>query len=143
VLAPPTIERAPAPEVSGDTRCPRPEDVAAALARMLAPGAPASPADRAALREDEGALVIVVRRPSGEIIGEKRLPATLSCAVRAEAAAVAIAALEARTAGGDDPPLQSRALRLQRGECLRGIRQRLRLHRPPAGALPTEPRADV
>ncbi len=101
----PPIERAPAPVVSGDTRCPRPAEVAAALGRMLTADAPASPTDEAELEEDAGDLVIVVRRPSGEIVGERRLSATLSCAVRAEAAAVAIAALEARAAAGDGPPL--------------------------------------
>jgi hypothetical protein len=99
VLDAPMTERAPAPEVRGDTRCPRPDEVGAMLGRMLPPGdtTASSPADVAELHEEQGALVIVLRRASGEVMGEKRLPGTLSCTVRAQAAAVAIAALESRT----------------------------------------------
>jgi hypothetical protein len=72
---------------------------------MLGPSSSGAPVDVVELREEDAWLVVVVRRASGELVGEKRLPATLACAVRAETAAVSIAALEGRLSGGDAAPL--------------------------------------
>ena len=101
MLDAPTVERLPALEVRGETRGPRPAEVAKILARIGGPATSADAGDVASLREEDGSLVIVVRRASGEVIGEKRLPASLACAVRAEAAAVSIAALEGTLVGGE------------------------------------------
>jgi hypothetical protein len=65
----------------------------------------AAPADVAELREEGGWFVVTLRRAAGDALGEKRLPAALDCAVRAQAAAVAIAAMEAQLGGGVSQPL--------------------------------------
>jgi hypothetical protein len=76
---------------------------------MLGAAAPDAPADVAELREEGGWFIVSLRRSSGEALGEKRLPATLSCEVRAEAAAVSLAALEGQLAGDSDLPLPAPA----------------------------------
>jgi hypothetical protein len=98
----------PALEVRAEGECPRAEDVAAALNRMLGDAGPSGSGDVAELRENGGAFVIVLRSGSGEVLGEKRLPATLECPVRAEMAAVSIAAMEAQL-GGDAAALPAPA----------------------------------
>jgi hypothetical protein len=98
-------ESAPAVEVRGETRCPRPDEVSAALGRVLGLASPGAGGDVAELHEEDGSFVVVVRRASGELVGEKRVPATLACSVRAEIAAVSIAALEAQLSGVDAAPL--------------------------------------
>lgn len=102
--APPADSPTPVPafEIRGETGCPRPDEVVAALARVL--GASGS-SDVAELHDEPGAFVVVVRRASGELVGEKRVPDSLACAVRAEVAAVSIAALEGQLSGDDAPPL--------------------------------------
>jgi hypothetical protein len=72
---------------------------------MLGPASPDAPGDVAELREEDGWFVITLRRTSGETLGEKRLPGSLACAVRAEAAAVSIAALEGQLGGVEPQPL--------------------------------------
>jgi hypothetical protein len=101
----PVDQGPPAIEVRGELRCPRSDEVAAALARMLGPASPDAPADVAELSERDGAFVITLRRASGEPLGEKRLPATLGCQGRAQAAAVSIAALAAQLGGAGELPL--------------------------------------
>lgn len=102
----PPVDRAPVPalEVRGETLCPRREQVAAALVRMLNPASSDVAGDVAELSDDGDALVVTLRRPSGEIVGEKRVPATLACTVRAEVAAVSIAAFEAQLGGLEVAP---------------------------------------
>jgi len=85
-------------EVTGSSSCPSAEAVAAALPELLGPRAPDIVADEASLMDDGGAVTVVLRRASGEPMGEKRLDAGLSCEQRARAAAVVIAAWEARLA---------------------------------------------
>jgi hypothetical protein len=101
------IEPAPIPalEVRSETQCPRAADVSEAVGRVLGAPAAGAPRDVAELREEGDALVITLRRASGEILGERRVPATLDCAVRARVAAVSIAALEAKLGGDAAPPL--------------------------------------
>ncbi len=85
-------------QVMGATTCPAPAEVEAALAGLVA-ARDAEPArDVAELRDDADAVVVTLRRGSGEPIGDKRLASGPSCAERARAAAVIIAAWEARLA---------------------------------------------
>jgi hypothetical protein len=72
---------------------------------MLGVSAPDAPADVAELREEDGWFIVSLWRSSGEALGEKRLPATLSCAVRAEAAAVSLAAMEGQLVADTTLPL--------------------------------------
>jgi len=84
--------------VTGATACPMATDVAAALTGMVPPRDPELPPDVAELKEDAGSVVVSLRRGSGEPVGEKRLDPGLDCAQRARAAAVIVAAWEARLA---------------------------------------------
>lgn len=93
-------------EVRGATTCPQAEEVAAALAGLLPAGDGAAAPDVASLREDGGGdLFVELRRASGEVIGEKRIAATLACGARAETAAVFVAAWEAQLGGDSARPL--------------------------------------
>jgi hypothetical protein len=83
-------------EVTGSSACPSPAEVAAELQGLIGPQDPALAADRATVTEDGASVVVVLRRGSGEPVGEKPLDAGLSCAQRARAAAVIIAAWETR-----------------------------------------------
>lgn len=82
--------------VTGATACPVAADVAAALTGMVPPRDPELPPDVAELKDDAGSVVVSLRRGSGEPVGEKRLDPGLDCAQRARAAAVIVAAWEAR-----------------------------------------------
>jgi hypothetical protein len=99
------VDSPPALEVRGQTTCPRPAEVAAELQRVVGAAAPGAARDVAELREEGDVFVVVLRRASGEVVGEKRVPTTLGCAVRAEVAAVALAALEAQLPADDERPL--------------------------------------
>jgi len=83
-------------QVTGATTCPSPAEVEAAVAGLIGPDAGDQAGDVVTLSDDGGALVVALRRASGEPIGEKRLEAAASCEERARAAAVVIAAWEAR-----------------------------------------------
>src|SRR5512142_583658 len=85
--------------VTGATTCPAPPDVEAALIGLVPSPDPASPPDEAELRADADSVVVSLRCGSGEPIGDKRVDAGLSCEQRARAAAVIIAAWEARLGG--------------------------------------------
>jgi hypothetical protein len=87
---------AAAVEVTGSSACPSPAAVASELEGLLAPKDPGLAADRAMLTDDGPSVVVTLRRGSGEPIGEKPLDAGLTCAQRARAAAVIIAAWETR-----------------------------------------------
>jgi hypothetical protein len=95
VVADPSAARLP---VMGSTTCPAPAEVEASLGGMIPARDPELPPDVAELKEDTDSVVVSLRRPSGEPIGEKRLESGLSCEQRARAAAVIVAAWEARLA---------------------------------------------
>src|SRR5881394_4197705 len=79
-------------QVTGASTCPSPADVEAAVAGLIEPDTRGQAADVVTLSDAGGALVVNLRRASGEPIGEKRLEAGTSCEERARAAAVVIAA---------------------------------------------------
>lgn len=95
VVADPSARALP---VRGATTCPVAADVEAALTGLIPARDPALPADVAELKDDTDSVVVTLRRGAGEPIGEKRLDPALSCAQRARAAAVIVAAWEARLA---------------------------------------------
>ncbi len=82
--------------VTGATACPPAGEVEAAVAGLLGPRDSAAAPDVATVSDDADTIVVALRRGSGEVIGEKRLDAGLTCDQRARAAAVIIAAWEAR-----------------------------------------------
>ncbi len=84
--------------VTGATTCPVAADVEAALTGLIPARDPGLPPDVAELKDDTDSVVVMLRRDSGEPIGEKRLDPGLSCPQRARAAAVIVAAWEARLA---------------------------------------------
>jgi hypothetical protein len=84
--------------VTGATACPVAADVEAALTGLIPARDPGLPPDVAELKDDTDSVVVTLRRDSGEPIGEKRLDPGLSCPQRARAAAVIVAAWEARLA---------------------------------------------
>lgn len=90
--------------VGGASACPRPEEVEARLERRL----PARPAgvepDRATLDVAAGQLRLVLVRPDGTVVGEKRLDPKASCADMAEAVAIVIAIWERPLRAGGVPP---------------------------------------
>src|SRR5262245_50992717 len=83
--------------VTGATACPVAAEVEAALTGLIPARDPGSAPDVAELKDDAGSVVVSLRRGS-EPIGEKRLEPGLDCAQRARAAAVIVAAWEARLA---------------------------------------------
>jgi hypothetical protein len=90
-------------DVQGDTVCPRPGEVAAALDGLIGARPGDAPADIARLVLQETEVVVSLRLASSQELRSKRIAPELSCAERATAAAVIIAAwesrLEARPAG--------------------------------------------
>jgi len=91
--------------VRGNASCPTPEALAAALEGLIAP-APGSGSARPDVVElaGHGASVTVrLTSAGGDLVGEKRLPERLSCADRAQAAAVIVAAWEAHLRGVAGP----------------------------------------
>lgn len=93
-------------DVRGETTCPRPNEVAAALDGMIDAGAP-DPVSVAWLTMTGARVVVSWRRGPGEgarsDVRSKTIPPGLSCAERATAAAIIIAAWEARLV---DPPAE-------------------------------------
>jgi hypothetical protein len=83
-------------KVTGATGCPAAEAVEAAVAGLIGPPDPAAVPDVATMTDDADSVVVTLRRASGEELGAKRLDAGLACDQRARAAAVVIAAWEAR-----------------------------------------------
>jgi hypothetical protein len=90
--------------VGGASACPRPDEVEAHLERRL----PARPAgvepDRATVDVDAGQLRLVLVRPDGTLVGEKRLDPKASCVEMAEAVAIVIAIWERPLRAGGVPP---------------------------------------
>jgi hypothetical protein len=82
--------------VTGTTSCPTAVQIESALAGLIGPADPERAPDVATVTDDAGSVVISLRNATGEPIGEKRLDPGLSCEQRARAAAVTIAAWEAR-----------------------------------------------
>jgi hypothetical protein len=85
-------------DITGTSRCPSAADVESALQGLIAPRDPELAADRATLTDDGPSVIVALQRASGEAVGEKRLDGAESCEQRARAAAVVIAAWEARLA---------------------------------------------
>jgi hypothetical protein len=101
---------APAIKVRGDTTCPTPAEVSAALVGLVATApataaapVPAAPGDVVDLAGQNGSVSIRLSNAARELIAERRLPASLSCDERARAAAVVVAAWEARLRAITDP----------------------------------------
>lgn len=91
---------APSVDVRGDTKCPTPAELSAALVGLVAPAAaPASP-DVAELRAVAGVVSVRLVSAKGDVIAEKILPSSPSCAEKARTAAVVVAAWEARLRAG-------------------------------------------
>jgi hypothetical protein len=80
--------------VDGTCVCPEPVDVATRLERLL----PARPIgiepDRASIDLEAGLVRLVLARPDGTLVGEKRLDPKASCEEMAEAVAIVIAIWE-------------------------------------------------
>jgi hypothetical protein len=89
------------------------------IAPAASAGAPPAP-DVVELLEQGASVTVRLSSARGEVIGEKRLPERLSCAARAEAGAVVVAAWEAR---------------------LRGVAATINTPNPPGGEIrsPTQP----
>jgi hypothetical protein len=110
------VTAAPPISVRGDTACPTASEVSAALVGLVV--ARDRQQDRSPDRSEtqsvapdvvvlsgRGGSVSVKLTKTSEVIAEKLLPATLSCAERARAAAVMVAAWEARLRAGKPPLL--------------------------------------
>lgn len=88
------VMQAPIIRVAGNARCPTPADLSARVAELL-PGSSAGGApDDVTLDEDARGLTLTLRRPGGEIVGQRFLERTSSCADLAAAAAVVVAIWE-------------------------------------------------
>ena len=84
----------------GNASCPTPGALEAALVGLIpSPAAPAAPPDVVEICDQGGSVTVRLSSARGEVIGEKRLPDRLSCGERAQAAAVVVAAWEARLRG--------------------------------------------
>jgi hypothetical protein len=95
-----TAGAGPSVDVRGDTECPSPAELSAALVGLVpASATPASP-DVAELRAVDGVVSVRLVNAKGDVIAEKILPASPSCAEKARTAAVIIAAWEARIRAG-------------------------------------------
>src|SRR4051812_1759649 len=79
--------------VTGDSRCPRPAEVAAQVGALLPRSRPSSaPRDIATLDDQSPELRIVLRGADGSVANERRLPRQYTCDELAAAAAAVIAA---------------------------------------------------
>ncbi len=99
--------------VRGHASCPTPGALEAALVGLIAPRpAPETP-DAVEILEQGSSVTVRLSSARGEVIGERRLPDRLSCAERARAAAVVVAAWEAHLRGVaaalDSPAAEARA----------------------------------
>jgi hypothetical protein len=84
-------------QVDGATECPRPEQVATALGALLPLGAEVDrhgDPDRAHLSQEDGALVAVLERADGALLGVRRFPPHHACADLGAAVAVSLAEME-------------------------------------------------
>ena len=128
-------------EVRGSTTCPRAAAVSEALAGLVPASERLTTPDVAELREEAGSIVIALRSPSGELIAEKRLSSTLSCAARATTSAVTIAAWEGRLLRDEEQPLALPELPVAtqppKGDTPVASVAPLGISRPPAPPSPT------
>jgi hypothetical protein len=86
--------------VHGNASCPTPSALEAALVGLIpSPASPSAPPDVVEVLDQAGAVTVRLSTARGEVVGEKRLPDRLSCSERAQAAAVVVAAWEARLRG--------------------------------------------
>jgi hypothetical protein len=86
--------------VRGDTTCPTADDLRAALVGLVAPGNADAAPDIAVLLARGGVVSVQLSNAKGDVIAEKALPTSGSCADRARTAAVIVAAWEAHLRGG-------------------------------------------
>jgi hypothetical protein len=86
--------------VRGETTCPTADDLRAALVGLVAPGSADAAPDIAELRARGGVVGVQLSNAKGDVIAEKALPTSGSCADRARTAAVIVAAWEAHLRGG-------------------------------------------
>jgi hypothetical protein len=86
--------------VGGNASCPTPSALEAALVGLIpSPASPGAPPDVVEVLDQAGSVTVRLSTARGEVVGEKRLPDRLSCSERAQAAAVVVAAWEARLRG--------------------------------------------
>ncbi len=98
------LSTVPGIEVRGNAGCPTSDALAAALAGLIAPPpASATGSDVVELSGSGASVKVKLTSAGGDVIGEKRLPARLSCGERAQAAAVMVAAWEAHLRGVAGP----------------------------------------
>jgi hypothetical protein len=86
--------------VRGGTTCPTAADLSAALVGLVAPGSADAAPDIAELLARGGVVSVQLSNAKGDVIAEKALPTSRSCADRARTAAVIVAAWEAHLRGG-------------------------------------------
>lgn len=98
--APPSID------VRGDTVCPSAEEVGAALVGLVSSPSPSGAPDVVDLSRENGSIRVRLSNAAGEVVAEKHLPEAPSCAERARAAAVIVAAWEVRLRAGLQPPVE-------------------------------------
>jgi hypothetical protein len=89
--------------VRGETTCPTASEVSAALSGLVTPPAPPAAPDVVELSRHGASINVKLATAASEVVAEKRLPESLSCAERAQTAAVMVAAWEARLRGAVSP----------------------------------------
>src|SRR5215471_1778213 len=91
--------------ITGDPGgCPRPADVEGELAALSPADGLTAPSDVVELRTEGSATVLILRRPNGELVAERTLAESLSCAQRARVVAVILAAWTALRPPPAPPP---------------------------------------
>ena len=93
-------DASPSVLVRGDTECPSPDELRAALLGLVAPATASTTPDVAELHGNGGSMTVRLLNAEGDAIAEKTLPAQASCGERARTAAVIVAAWEAHLRGG-------------------------------------------
>jgi hypothetical protein len=86
--------------VRGDTECPSPGELRAALLGLVSSVPTSTPPDIAELHGQGGSMTVRLLNAQGDAIAEKVLPAHASCGERARTAAVIVAAWEAHLRAG-------------------------------------------
>ncbi|HTA20756.1 MAG TPA: hypothetical protein VK989_15795, partial [Polyangia bacterium] len=94
------VEPASSVIVRGDTECPTAAELSAALVGLVAPASPGGAPDVAELRGHGAEVIVQLANAQGDVIAEKPVPESGSCAERARTAAVIVAAWEAHLRGG-------------------------------------------
>jgi hypothetical protein len=111
--------------VEGTSGCPTAAEVTAKLDRLLPLRPPGVEADLASIDVDSGVVRLILARPDGTVVGEKRFEPKASCADMAQALAVVLAIWERPLRPGLMPPLDPSIVAEARG--------------PEQGSSPSEP----